>query len=68
MLITNKVNAALDIDAIVEDFDIYRVTKESSKLDRTNILDIPSEYFRALAVQYKYGRNAFVLFKKGLKI
>lgn len=65
MLITNKVNAALDIDAIVEDFDIYRVTKESSKLDRTNILDIPSEDFRALAVQYKYGRNAFVLFKKG---
>lgn len=65
MLITNKVNAVLDIDAIIEDFDIYRVTKESQKLDGTNILDIPSEDFRALAVQYKYGRNAFVLFKKG---
>lgn len=40
------------------------VTKTSEKLDKTNILDIPSSEFNAKAVQYLWGNSAFVLFDK----
>lgn len=64
MILTNKFNAELNMDAIDKDFDIYVVDKESQKLDRCNILDIPETKFNALAVQYQFGRKAFVLFQK----
>lgn len=64
-VLTNKFVADYNYENIDRDFDIFMVTKESSKLDRTNVLDIPLLNYKALAVQYTFGRNAFVLFKKG---
>lgn len=65
MLITNKVDATVNVDAVCADFDIFRVSKESKKLDQTNIFDIAENKYKALAVQYTWGRNAFILFAKG---
>ena len=65
MLITNKVNAIINVDAVCADFDIFRVSKESEKLDQTNIFDIAENKYKALAVQYTWGRNSFILFAKG---
>lgn len=64
-VLTNKFIAEYNYEAIDRDFDIFMVTKESSKLDRTNVLDIPLAEWKARAVQYSFGRNAFVLFTKG---
>lgn len=65
MILTNKCSVEYNFEAILRDFDVYVVTKESAKLDRTNILDNPSGKFKALAVQYTFGRTALVLFSKG---
>lgn len=65
MLITNKVNAIINVDAVCDDFDVFRVSKESEKLDQTNIFDIAENKYKALAVQYTWGRNSFILFAKG---
>lgn len=64
MILTNKVQVDLYYEAIDRDFDIYSITKQSAKLDRTNILDISENEFKAVSVQYTFGRKAFVLFKK----
>ena len=64
MILTNKLKVSLDYDAISSDFDLYIVTKDSAKLERTNVLDIPVNKFKALSVQYSFGKQAFVLFKK----
>lgn len=63
-VLTNKFNAVYNYKMIDRDFDIYMVTKESKWLDKTNILDIASSAFKALSVQYTFGRTALVLFKK----
>lgn len=65
MILTNKLKVKINTDSIAEDFDIFMVTKDSAKLDGTNILDISENEFKALAVQYSFGRRALVLFKKG---
>ena len=64
-ILTNQFDAVYDYEAIDRDFTIFMVTKESQKLDRINVLDIPLANWKALSVQYTYGRNAFVLFSKG---
>ena len=64
MIVTNKFDAILNMEKINIDFDIYRVSKPSGKLENTNVLDLSKEKYKALAVQYQYGKNAFVLFKK----
>lgn len=65
MILTNKCSVEYNLEAILNDFDIFVVTKESARLDRTNILDNPSGKIKALAVQYTFGRTALVLFSKG---
>lgn len=65
MIQTNKINVELNMDTIARDFTIYKVTKDKGNLDvKTNILDLPTLTFNALAVQYYYGCSALVLFKK----
>lgn len=64
-LLTNKVCVQFDYEKIESDFDIFVVRKESKDFYKTNILDIPSVSYKALAVQYSFGANAFVLFQKG---
>ena len=64
-VLTNKIKAEYNYENIDRDFDIFMVTKESAKLDKTNVLDIPLLNYKALAVQYAWGKKAFVLFKKG---
>ena len=65
MILTNKFSVTYNMERIDRDFDVFVVEKTSSHLDRTNILDIPTQQFRAKAVQYAYGRKAYVLFDKG---
>ena len=66
MIITNKLRVDINNENIDRDFDIYRVSKSGSgNLDKTNILDIPVQYFKAKSVVYTWGRNCFVLFNKG---
>ena len=64
MILTNKFTPHYNYENIDKDFDIFMVTKTSDKLERTNILDIPSSEFNARAVQYLWGYSAFVLFDK----
>lgn len=64
-VLTNKIKAEYNYENIDRDFDIFMVAKESAKLDKTNVLDIPLLSYKALAVQYAWGKKAFVLFKKG---
>ncbi len=64
-VLTNAFHAEYDYEAIDRDYIILRVTKESRNLDRTNVLDIPLLEWKACAVQYSFGRDAFVLFRKG---
>lgn len=66
MILTNKYNVDYNIEAIDRDFDIYVVEKKSAKLDDTNVLDIAIEQYKARAVQYSFGRKAFVLFEKNI--
>ena len=65
MILTNKFRVEYNFQNIARDFDIYMVTKDSYKLENTNILDIPTAQYKARSVQYTYGKNAFVLFAKG---
>lgn len=51
-VLTNKFHATYNYEKIDHDFDIFMVTKESKKLNNTNILDIPTANFKALSVQY----------------
>ena len=64
MILTNKYNVTYNMEAIDRDFDIFVVEKKTDKLDDTNILDIATQQYKARAVQYSWGRKAFVLFKK----
>lgn len=64
MILTNKYNVDYNMEAIDRDFDIYVVEKKSKKLDDTNVLDLATEQYKARAVQYSWGRKAFVLFEK----
>jgi hypothetical protein len=52
------------MEAIDRDYDIYVVEKKTAKLDDTNVLDLATEQYKARAVQYSWGRKAFVLFEK----
>lgn len=60
---TNQFHAEYDYEAIDRDFDIYVITKPQNLL-KTNILDTPSIKYKAVAVQYMYGINVLVLFRK----
>lgn len=64
MILTNKYNASYNMKNIDRDFDIFVVEKKTNKLDETNILDLATDQFKARAVQYTWGRTAFVLFDK----
>ena len=64
MILTNKFSAECNLERIDRDFDIFVVEKTSRGLDRTNILDIPTQQFQARAVQYVRGSKAYVLFDK----
>jgi len=63
-VLTNRFEVTFDYENINRDFDIYAVTKESKKLYKTNILDLPRAQFHARAVQYLWGATALVLFDK----
>ena len=63
-MLTNRFEVTFDYENINRDFDIYAVTKESKKLYKTNILDLPLAQFHARAVQYLWGATALVLFDK----
>ena len=63
-MLTNRFEVTFDYENIIRDFDIYAVTKESKKLYKTNILDLPRAQFHARAVQYLWGATALVLFDK----
>lgn len=65
MLLTNRFEPHYDYQKIDDDFDIYIVTKDNTKLYTTNILDIPTADFKARAVQNLWGATALVLFDKG---
>ena len=65
MILTNKFRVEYNMENIAKDFDVFIVTKESKRLDSTNILDIPTAQYKARSVQYTYGKDAFVLFAKG---
>lgn len=63
-MLTNRFEVTFDYENINRDFDIYAVTKESKKLYKSNILDLPRAQFHARAVQYLWGATALVLFDK----
>ena len=64
-ILSNQYTADIDYEAIERDFDIFCISDGSDDYIKSNILDLPAAEFKALSVQYTYGRNAFVLFKKG---
>ena len=64
MILTNKFRAEYNYENIERDFDIYFV-KGTTGLYNTNILDIPTAEYKALAVQHSFGKEALVLFQKG---
>ena len=64
MIATNKFSVDFRMENIDRDFDIFIVEKKSEKLEKTNILDLATDEFRARAVQYVRGTKAFVLFDK----
>ena len=63
-MLTNRFEVTFDYENINRDFGIYAVTKESKKLYKSNILDLPRAQFQARAVQYLWGATALVLFDK----
>ena len=63
MIKTNQFTADYNYEQIDQDFDIYKVEKSIKHFDE-NILDLPTEKFKARAVQYAYGKTALVLFNK----
>lgn len=64
-ILLNKFIAEINYKALDSDFDIYRISCDSEKFYKSDILDIPKADFKALSVQYSFGKNAYVLFKKG---
>ena len=52
------------MEAIDRDFDIFIVEKKGKDFNKTNILDLATQQYKARAVQYTSGANAFVLFEK----
>ena len=66
MILTNKFRAEYNYENIERDFDIYFV-KGTTGLYNTNILDIPTAEYKALAVQYSFGKDLF-FFKKAKNI
>ena len=59
MILTNKFRAEYNYENIERDFDIYFV-KGTTGLYNTNILDIPTAEYKALAVQHSFGKEALV--------
>ena len=64
-ILLNKYKAEIDYEAINRDFDVFQISGDSEQYRKTNILDFPSAEFKALSVQYVFGKTAFVLFRKG---
>lgn len=64
MILTNKYSVTYDMEAIDRDFDIFIVEKKGKDFNKTNILDLATQQYKARAVQYTSGANAFVLFEK----
>lgn len=66
MALTNRVEPTFNYENIMRDFDIFIVTKESKQLEKTNILDLLQDKFKALSVLYSFGQHSYVLFEKDL--
>ena len=64
-ILLNKYTPEINIAAIDEDFDIYRISDGSENFSKNAILDLVKADNKVLAVQYTYGKVAFVLFRKG---
>lgn len=64
-MLTNKINVTYNMKKIDEDFDIFKVEKSNKDYYKYNILDSAVYEFKATAVQWTYGANALVLFRKG---
>ncbi len=62
---SNKVKINLNYEAIARDFDIFMITKNDSLLEKTDVLNLSCIERKARAVQYTWGKTAFVLFDKG---
>ena len=66
-ILMNRFTAKIDYNLIDQNYDIFRISDDDSKdYKRSNILDIPNLEYKALSVQYTYGKVAFVLFAKGI--
>ena len=66
MILTNKFRAEYNYENIERDFDIYFV-KGTTGLYNTNILDIPTAEYKALAVQHSFGKEALKSAEIGFK-
>jgi len=64
-ILLNKYEAEIDYNAINRDYDVFQISGDSEQYKKTNILDFPEAEFKALSVQYMFGKTAFVLFRKG---
>lgn len=64
MIVTNKFEATFNLENIDKDFDIFAVEKPTWKLEKTNVLDLATQEYKARAVCYTWGAKAFVLFNK----
>ena len=64
-ILMNKYAIEINYGAIAEGYDIYRISNSSADYLKSNILDVPHCEFKALSVQYAFGKVAFVLFPKG---
>ena len=67
MILTNKFRAEYNYENIERDFDIYFV-KGTTGLYNTNILDIPTAEYKALAVQHSFEKKHLFFFKKAKNI
>ena len=67
MILTNKFRAEYNYENIERDFDIYFV-KGTTGLYNTNILDIPTAEYKALAVQHSLEKKHLFFFKKAKNI
>ena len=64
-ILLNRYSVETNYGAIDNDYDIFRISGSSDNYMKSNILDIPNTEFKALSVQYTFGKVAFVLFTKG---
>ena len=64
-ILLNRYTVETNNGAIDNDYDIFRISGSSDDYMKSNILDIPNTEFKALSVQYTFGKVAFVLFTKG---